>query len=85
MDSYTPIACGDYDILEIICMDAYDVEVITDTDKYSGIASDIKKQKDGEYLILTSSGTEIASVRSDKIIKINVLTRPCRFSTHDFR
>ena len=85
MDSYKPIACGDYDILEIICMDTYDVEVITNSDTYRGIASDIKKQEDGEYLILTSSGTEIASFRSDKIVKINVLTRPSRFSTYDFR
>lgn len=85
MDSYKPIACGDYDVLEIICMDAYDVEVITDTNIYSGIASDIKKQKNGEYLVLKTSTTEIHSVRSDKIVKINVLTRPCRFTTYDFR
>ena len=85
MDSYKPIECGDYDILEVICMDAYDVEVITDTVTYSGVASNIEKQKNGEYLVLKTSDTALSSVRADKIIKINVLTRPCRFSTYDFR
>lgn len=85
MDSYKPIECGDYDILEVICMDAYDVEVITDTDTYSGVASNIEKQKDEEYLVLKTSDTEVSSVRADKIVKINVLTRPCRFTTYDFR
>ena len=85
MDSYKPIECGDYDILEVICMDTYNVEVITDTDTLSGVASNIEKQKDGEYLVLKTSDTELSSVRADKIVKINVFTRPCRFTTYDFR
>ena len=85
MEIYKPIECGDYDILEVICMDAYDVEVVTDGDTYSGVATNIEKKKDGEYLVLKTTDTELTSVRPDKIVKINVLTRPCRFATYDFR
>ena len=84
MDAYKPIQCGDYDILEVICMDSYDVEVITDTDAQSGVASNIEKQKDGEYLVLKTSDTKFSSIRADTITTINVLTRPCRFITYSF-
>ncbi len=85
MGAYKPIKCGDYDILEVICMDSYDVEVITDTDTHSGMASNIEKKDGGEDLVLKVSETEQVPIRADTIVKINVLTRPCRFSTYDFR
>ncbi len=84
METYKPIQCGDYDILEVICMDAYDVEVITSTDTHNGVATTIEKKHDGEYLVLKTNGADTASVRADNIVKINVLTRPCRFTTYDF-
>lgn len=66
-------------------MDAYEVEVVSDTGAESGVASTIEKQDDGEYLVLKMAGAESLYIRADTIVKINVLTRPCRFSSYDFR
>jgi len=66
-------------------MDSYDVEVQTDTDTVGGVASNIEKRVDGEYLILKANEAQPIAIRADKILKIDVLTRPCRFTTHEFR
>jgi len=65
-------------------MDAYDVEVITAGDTFAGVASTIEKRVDGEYLILKANEAEPTAIRADKIHKIDVQTRPCRFTTHEF-
>jgi len=66
-------------------MDSYDVEVVTDTQTHSGVASNIEKRVDGEYLILKTNEAEPTAIRADMIHKIDVQTRPCRFTTHEFR
>lgn len=85
MNTYKPINCGHYDILEVICMDSYEVDVFTQAGKQTGIAKDLEKREGGEFLLLESADESITAIRADQINKIDVLTRPCRFHSHEFR
>ncbi len=85
MHEYKPIECGSYDILEVVCMENYEIELITANETLHGTATTLKRLEDGEYLVLTVSGGNVTNVRADHIEKINVMTRPCRFTTFDFK
>ncbi len=55
MNSYQPIDCGDYDFLEIACMDNYVVEVKTTQGNCTGTAKTLVTEPVGEYLCLQHS------------------------------
>lgn len=81
---YQPIDCGDYDMLEIACLDAYTVVVRTADRVVTGVAAGLQTSNSEEFLQLrTAEGTE-ETVRIDHIRTLTVLTRPARFEQHTF-
>lgn len=81
---YHPIDCGDYDMLEIACLDACTVDVQTADRVIRGVAAGLQSSNGEEFLRLrTAEGTEQA-VRIDRIRTLTVLTRPARFEQHTF-
>ncbi len=84
MSDYVPIACGDYDYLEIACMDQYEVDLEIASGSKRGIAKRLETLSGEEYLwIAKSDGCEEA-IRADQIERLIVLTRPARFTEHQF-
>ena len=81
---YQPIDCGDYDLLEIACLDAYTVEIRTDDGIVSGIAAGLRTSNGEEFLQLRSADGNEEVVRIDRIRTLTVLTRPARFEQHTF-
>lgn len=88
MASYAPIACSDYDILEIVCMDRYEIEVQYDTGTVLGIADGLDIRDGKEFLRVrcfdSDASTTSAEIRADRIYQITVLSRPARFIQHRF-
>lgn len=86
MDSktYTPIACGDYDFLEIACMDNYELEVVMSTETTFGRAITTDNNATGEYLVIALEDGKQQSLRADSIKKIIVKTKNARFTEHTF-
>ena len=82
--SYVPIACGDYDFLEIACMYSYDLEIVTTKEILHGIALTTENSPTGEYLIIALAEHHHQSVRIDLIQKIVVKTENARFEEHTF-
>ena len=82
--SYVPIACGDYDFLEIACMYNYDLEIITSKETLHGCALTTENSPTGEYLIIALEEHHHQSLRVDLIQKIIVKTENARFIEHTF-
>lgn len=82
--TYTPIACGDYDFLEIACMDNYELEVVMSTDTVHGRAVTTENNASGEYLVVALEDGQQQSLRADSIQKIIVKTKNARFAEHTF-
>ncbi len=81
---YAPIDCGDYDYLEIACMDGYEVEVSSKGEIVDGTAVDLKVVQGEEYLILRSLNAINHRIRVDLIDHLRVKSRPCRFKEKTF-
>ncbi len=82
--TYTPIACGDFDYLEIACMDNYDVELVMHNEHVRGRAITTNNDKTGEFLVIETEGGERLSLRADLIHKIIVRSKNARFREHTF-
>ncbi len=52
MTSYTPIDCSDYDVLELVCIRRYKLEIVLDDKTVIGAALTLKAESDAEYLIV---------------------------------
>lgn len=84
-DTYTPIPCGDYDMLEIACMHRYRIRLRTSGAILTGIAHDLNVVNHEEFLLLKlDDGTEEA-VRIDKLHHLAVLSEPRQFDEHRFQ
>ncbi len=81
---YAPIDCGDYDYLEIACMDRYEVEVSSNGEIIVGTAIDLEIIKGEEFLILGSLNALNRRIRIDQIDHLRVKSRPCRFEEITF-
>lgn len=84
-DSYSPIPCGDYDMLEIACMHRYRVRLRTSTAIYSGTAIDLKVENHEEFLVLRVDGDREQAIRIDLIHQMTVLSEPRSFDEHRFQ
>lgn len=82
--SYRPIACGDYDFLEIACMDNYDLEIVMTKATIHGRALTTENNATGEYLLIALEDGQHQSLRIDLIKKIIVKTNNARFKEHTF-
>lgn len=85
MSKYVPIDCGHYDVLEIACMDRYEIELNLDNGCSRGIADRLETRDQQEFVYLEKKGGHEEAIRVDRIRSISVLTRPARFVFHDFR
>ena len=81
---YAPIDCGDYDYLEIACMDRYEVEISSNGEIVHGIAMNLEVLNGAEYLVVESSSTSNPRIRIDLIDHLRVKSQPCRFQKHVF-
>jgi transcriptional antiterminator Rof (Rho-off) len=84
VDNYVPIPCGDYEMLEIACMDGYEVEVHTDGRTIVGRADTLNVRSGEEFFVVRLTGGVHDTIRVDRIRCLVVRTRPARFSTHKF-
>ena len=84
INKYLPIDCGDYDMLEIACMDHYQVDLQLDDGVASGIAERLETRDGQEFLWLQKAGGEAEPIRIDGIRVMTVLSRPARFESHRF-
>lgn len=81
---YRPIACSDYDFLEIACMYDYDLEIETTKGILHGCALTTENSSTGEYLIVALEEHHHQSIRLDLIQKIVVKTKTALFKEHTF-
>lgn len=84
MKKYQPIDCGDYDMLEIACMDYYEVKLELDSEIIIGVAQKLESRDGQEYFWLRNTKGVHEEVRIDRIQTMTVLTRPARFEMHRF-
>lgn len=84
MADYEAISCSDHDMLEIACLDRYEVRVQLAGAAITGIASDLETRGGQEFLRLRTAAGQEEQVRADRIRTLTVLTRPARFEKHDF-
>ncbi len=84
MADYIPIACGDYDYLEIACLDGYEIELTLRADTVAGVASGMEVRDGMEFICLLLPDGANKSIRVDGIEHMKVLTRPARFREHRF-
>ena len=82
---YSPIDCGDYDYLEIACMDRYDVEVLANGERICSTAVNLEVIDGEEFLLLDNADAPIEKIRVDHIERMTVQSRPCRFELHIFK
>lgn len=82
--NYVPIPCGDYEMLEIACMDGYEVEVRTDGSTIVGRAETLDVRAGEEFLVVRPAGGACDTIRVDRIRHLVVRTRPARFESHTF-
>ena len=85
MGNYTPIDCGDYDILEVVCLDRNKIELETASQTLRGTATGLVINAGAEYLLLGGNDGSTENVRIDHIRKLTVLSRPARFEHHVFK
>jgi len=81
---YTPIVCGDYDYLEVACMDGYSLNIELQDGSIKGKAITTEKSAEGEFLVLELDDGTRSSVRADHIVKFVVLDKTARFREHTF-
>lgn len=81
---YVPIPCGDYEMLEIACMDGYEVEVHTDGCTIVGQADTLNVRAGEEFLVVRLADGALDTIRADRIRRLVVRTRPARFESHTF-
>jgi Rho-binding antiterminator len=82
---YVPISCADYEPLEIVCMDRYNIELTThDGRTVAGTAVDLAVRPPEEFLVVRYDNGTTEDVRVDQIRYMAVLSRPCRFEDHTF-
>lgn len=81
---YEPIDCGDYDHIELACVENYLVDVVTHQGTTQGRALNLCTQANGDYLIVESDGQIKQHIRVDQIKQLIVLSQPRRFEKHLF-
>ncbi len=82
---YVPISCSDYELLEIACMDRYDIRLAThDGHTIVGTAVDLAVRPPEEFLVVRHDNGTSQDVRADRIRHMTVLSRPRRFDDHTF-
>lgn len=84
-DDYVPISCGDYEVLEIACMDRYEVELRTgDGRTVTGRALDLAVRSPAEFLVIGHVDGTTEDVRVDQIRYMAVISQPRRLEDHTF-
>ncbi len=81
---YVPIGCGDYEYIELACIDRYEVDVVKHNGTVRGLAVTTKVDATGEYLIIQLDNNQRESVRVDQIKQIIVRSEPRRFNERTF-
>ena len=81
---YIPIGCGDYEYIELACMDHYEVDVIKHDGTVRGLAVATETDDNGEYLIIQLDKDQRESIRVDQIKQIIVRSEPRRFDERTF-
>lgn len=84
MRSYKPIDCGDYDYLEIACMDRLDIELNFDSGTLRGVAEALETRLGEEFLIIRTTDEQVEKLRVDRINEIRVISKVARFRSHLF-
>lgn len=84
LSPYAPIGCGDFEYIELACMDRYEIDVVTDTGVVRGLAVDIELRDSAEFFILQQTDGTRRSVRVDQIKKLVVRSDERRFDEHVF-
>lgn len=82
---YIPIPCGDYEMLELACMDGYDVEVHTDGRTIVGRADTLNVRAGEEFFVVRLASGAHDTIRVDRVRRMVVRTRPARFEAHTFK
>lgn len=78
-DEYVPLDCGDYDVLELVCIDRYEVELLLhDGERLVGTPVTLENDGYAEHLLMTLSDGRSHRVRLDRLHTLTVLTRPAR-------
>ncbi|MEM9183294.1 MAG: Rho-binding antiterminator [Pseudomonadota bacterium] len=81
---YQPIACEDYDFVEIACLDRYEVAVETAAGTLLARAITTEVNQSGEFLVLTDKTGQEQMVRLDQIQTLRVITQPSRYRERTF-
>jgi Rho-binding antiterminator len=81
---YTPIDCDDHDMLEIACLDRYEIVLSLDTGDVRGRAEDLQVRSGEEFLVIRTAADRMERIRADRIRELVVLSRPARFERHRF-
>ncbi|MGI9234122.1 MAG: Rho-binding antiterminator [Woeseiaceae bacterium] len=84
MSKYEPINCSHYDMLEIACMDQYEIELQLDDGCARGVAERLETRDQQEFLHLRKNTGHEDAIRVDRIRSMSVLSQPARFEFHDF-
>ncbi len=84
MKPYVPIGCGDFEYIELACMDRYEIDVVKLDGTVRGLAVTTQTNRTGEYLIIELDNEQRESVRVDHIKKIIVRSKIRRFDEHTF-
>lgn len=84
MSSYQPIDCGDYDFLEIACMDRLEIELTIDSGTTRGIAEGLESSLGEEFLLIRTPDEQVEKIRIDRISEIHVISKVARFRCHRF-
>ena len=82
---YEPIDCGDYDHIELACVQRYLLDVVSHEGTTQGRALTMVTEADGEYLILELDDTQQHRIRVDQIRQITVLSHPRHFERLVFK
>ncbi len=82
---YVPIGCGDYEYIELACMDRYEVEVVKRSGPpIRGLAVTTEVNDSGEYLVLELENQQRELIRVDQIKQIIVRSENRRFDERTF-
>lgn len=84
MTGYRTIDCGDYDFIEIACLDRYQVQLTLTDGDVTGVAAGVASRDGGEFIELTTQDGNSSFVRLDRIRVLTVMSRPARFLQHTF-
>lgn len=85
MSDYKPIACGDYDILEVVCMDRSELTLtLRDGEVITGTAVTVESDGAAEYFVVRIADGRTDRIRVDRLERLFVHSRPARFESHEF-